>query len=142
MVRIPAPAWAPPYARGEVTFKEATPKHYAAISPAERDALLRRRAEILALADAEVEEHANSMSAPAGQDWFPEQARLTGEFYIGSESYHRLVGETWVQVCMHMRCIGRRLDTPGDYLGLDVWLRYDPDEDRLWIHRNTDSMVI
>ena len=37
---------------------------------------------------------------PAGEDWFPEQARLTGEFYVGKESYHRLPGESWIQVCV------------------------------------------
>jgi hypothetical protein len=125
-----------------VTF-EAESKYYDAILPAERDALLGRRADILALADAQVEEYANDGCAPPGEDWFPEQARLTGEFYVGSESYHRLPGRDWCQICLEARCLGRRgPGEPRDYLGLDVWLRYDPAEGRLWVHRNPDSSVI
>jgi hypothetical protein len=143
MVRIPVPDWAPPYACGRVTFKAAETKYYDAISPAEEAELRARHADVLALADALVEEYANRNCAPPGKDWFPEQARLTGEFYVGRESYHRLPGETWVQVCVEARCVGQREpDSPGDYLGLDVWLRYDPETSRLWNHRNTDSMVI
>ncbi|HJZ53522.1 MAG TPA: hypothetical protein VKE74_01105, partial [Gemmataceae bacterium] len=52
MVRVAAPPWAPKYARGQVTFAEAKAKHYDAILPAERAALIERRADILALVDA------------------------------------------------------------------------------------------
>ena len=142
MVRIPVPEWAPPYARGAVTFEIAAKKSYDAIIPAEHAALLARHADILALADQIVEEYANSMCAPSDEDWFPAQARLTGEFYVGSESYHRLPGELWVQVCVEARCLGRRTDKISDYLGLDVWLRYDPEGGQLSNHRNTDSKVI
>jgi hypothetical protein len=117
-------------------------KYGDAITPAEHGALVERHEDILALADALVEKYANDGCAPPGEDWFPEQARLTGEFYVGGESYHRLPGERWIQVCVKARCIGREPDGPGDYLGLHVWLRYDPDSGQLSNHRNTDSMVI
>jgi hypothetical protein len=142
MVRVPVPEWAPPYARGQVTFKEAEAKYYDPITLNERNVLLGRRADILTLADEQVEEYANDMCAPPGEDWFPEQDKLTGEFYIGSESYHRLPGKDWIQVCLRVRCLRHSEDGPEDYLGLDVWLRYDPGEDRLWVHRNPDSSVI
>jgi catechol 2,3-dioxygenase-like lactoylglutathione lyase family enzyme len=141
MVRIPAPPWAPQYARGRVEFHEAGEPH-ASVSAAEREALLRRRADILALVDREVEEYANAASAPSGQHWFPKRSRLTGEYYIGSESYHRLPGASWCQVCVRARCLGRGAGGPEDYLGLDVWLRYDPAEDQLLVHRNLDSSAI
>jgi len=142
MVRVPVPEWAPSYAQGAATFEMAADKYYDAITPAERAALVERHADILDLADQLIEEYANDGCAPPGDDWFPAQARLTGEFYVGSESYHRLPGERWVQVCIEARCLGRRTDKVGDYLGLDVWLRYDPEVDQLSNHRNTDSKVI
>jgi hypothetical protein len=97
---------------------------------------------ILALAEKLVEKYANDGCAPRGEDWFPEQAKLTGEFYVGSESYHRLPGRGWIQICVEARCIGREPGGVGDYLGLHVWLCYDPKTGRLSNHRNTDSMVI
>jgi hypothetical protein len=142
MVRVPVPEWAPPHARGAVRFEMVATKYGDAITPAERDELMKRHTDILAVADALVEEYANSGCAPPGEDWFPEQVKLTGEFYVGSESYHRLPGERWIQVCVEARCLGHEPDSPGDYLGLDVWLRYDPENGRLWNHRNTDSMAI
>jgi hypothetical protein len=142
MVRIPVPDWAPPHARGRVTFEPAEAKYHDAISPAEEAELRARHADVLALADALVEEYANGGCAPPGEDWFPRQDVLTGEFYVGGESYHRLPGANWIQVCVAARCLGREPGGPGDYLGLHVWLRYDPESGRLWNHRNTDSMVI
>ena len=141
MVRVATPEWAPSYARGAVKFDLVADKYYDAITSAERDALLGRHADILAKVDALVEEYANDGCAPPGEDWFPEQEKLTGEFYVGGESYHRLPGESWIQVCIEARCLGWRSGI-GDYLGLHVWLRYDPQSGRLRNHRNTDSMVI
>lgn len=142
MVRVPVPEWAPPYAHGAAQFEMAADKYYDAITPAERAALVERHADILSLADQLVEEYAKDACAPPGEDWFPAQAQLTGEFYVGSESYHRLPGERWVQICVEARCLGRRTGEVSDYLGLDVWLRYDPDGGQLTNHRNTDSKVI
>lgn len=142
MARVSVPEWAPPYARGVATFEMVAGKHYGTITPAERDALAARRVDVLAVVERLVEEYANSECASPGEEWFPEQARLTGEFYVGSESYHRLPGEPWVQICVEARCLGRRSDMVGDYLGLDVWLWYDPTSGQLSNHRNTDSKVI
>ena len=142
MVRVPVPAWAPAHARGAVKFAENADKYGDAVTSAERDALKRRRDDILALTDMKVEEYVNDGCAPPDEGWFPEQARMTGEFYIGSESYHKLVGAKWCQVCVRVRCLGRGSAGPEDYLGLDIWVRYDPAEDRLWAHRNPDSSVL
>lgn len=141
MVRVSVPTWAPTHAQGQVEFSEAG-EHYAAITPAERETLLRRHDHVLAFADAEVAAYVDGMSAPEGENWFPERVRLTGEFYVGRVSYHRLPGVDWCQVCVSARCIGRGPGGPEDYLGLDVWVRYDPGDDRLSVHRNVDSSVI
>jgi hypothetical protein len=142
MVRVPVPEWAPAFARGEVEFQMVADKYGDTITPAERETLLERRADILALVHAQVEQYANDMSAPPGEDWFPKQARFTGEYYIGEESYHKLVGASGCQIRVEARCLAHGKDRPRDYLGLDVWLRFDPDSGRIWVHRNTDSKVI
>jgi hypothetical protein len=142
MTRVPVPEWAPSYDRGEAKFEMDASKYSGAITPEERQALMQRHADILALTDKLVEKYANDGCAPPGEDWFPEQAKLTGEFYVGGESYHRLPGQSWIQICIRARCIGRRMGDVGDYLGLDVWLRYEPKSGQLSNHRNTDSMVI
>jgi hypothetical protein len=142
MVRIAVPTWAPPYARGATKFGTIADKYYDAITPTEQATLAKMHGDILTMVAALVEEYANDGCAPPGEEWFPQRLRLTGEFYIGGESYHRLPGEPWIQVCVEARCIGREPGGPRDYLGLHVWLRYDPQSNRLWNHRNTDSMVI
>jgi hypothetical protein len=142
MVRVPVPEWAPPYACGAVKFEMVSTKYNDAITPTERDALMKRHADILALTDTLVEEYVNEGRASPGEGGFPEHNRLTGEFYVGNESYHRLLGESWIQICIEARCLGRESGGSNDYLGLHVWLCYDPKNDRLWSHRNTDSMVI
>lgn len=139
MTRVPAPEWAPTYARGLIEFDMAASKHGDAITEVERTALISHHDSILQLVDKLVERYATDNSY---EDDFPQQSRLTGEFYIGSESYHRLCGMKWIQICVEARCIGTRHVRTDDYLGLHVWLRFDPKSGRLTNHRNTDSMVI
>lgn len=139
MTRIAIPEWAPTYARGVIEFDMTASKHGDAISEDERTSLVGKHDSILALVDKLVEQYATDNSY---EDDFPEQSRLTGEFYIGRESYHRLCGKSWIQICVEARCIGTRHIRAGDYLGLHVWLRFDPKSGRLTNHRNTDSMVI
>lgn len=145
MVRIPVPNWVPTYAQGEIEFEISASKYGDAITPAEREALVAKHAEILRLVDKLVEDYVNKWCCPPGNAcdaWFPEQAKLTGEFYIGCESYHRLRGAKWIQVRVEARCVGRTPIGLSDYLGLDTWLRYDLKSGRLTNHRNTDSKVI
>lgn len=64
----------------------------------ERLALEDLHDKILIMVDDLVEEYVNTdtLCAHPGEDWFPVQTRLTGEFYICSESYDRLPGESWI----------------------------------------------
>jgi len=119
-------------------------KYQDAMTKGERLALEDLHDKILIMVDDLVEEYVNTdtLCAPPGEDWFPVQTRLTGEFYICSESYDRLPGESWIQLCISAHCIGKNPHGIDDYLGLDVWLRYDPKDGRLTNHRNTDSMSI
>jgi hypothetical protein len=142
MNSVPAPKSAPSHARGDIDFQLVADKYHDAITSAEHKALVARHKDILAKVDSLVVAYAVDQSAPPGEDWFPAQDRFTGEYYIGSESYHRLPGESWIQVCVEARCLAHSPSGPSDYLGLHVWLRYDPKSGRLTNHRNTDSMVI
>ena len=135
MRRIPPPESAPAHARGEVRLK-------GGISAEEAQLFQRRRNEILALVAAEVQRYVNEQAAPPGDDSFPEQGRLTGEFYIGGETYTKHPDAGWYQIGIKARCLGHASVGTDDYLGLDIWVRYVPGEDRFEIYRNTDSSVI
>lgn len=142
MTRIPVPDWASAHARGLARWEMVSGKYADAITPAARDALTARHADLLDLVDELVEEYVNDDELCPPRDCFPERATLTGAFYVGRVSYHRLRGETWIQICVSVHCLGNSALGLDDYLGLDVWLRYDPASGRLWSHRNTDSKVI
>lgn len=135
MRRIPTPESAPAHARGAVRVREG-------VLPEEFQLFQQRRNEILALVDAEVERYVNETAALPGEDSFPDPSLLSGEFYIGGETYAKHVGPVWYQIGIKARCLGRSPLGMDDYLGLDVWIRYDPGEDRFWIYRNTDSSAL
>src|SRR5262245_42100865 len=62
-------------------------------------------------------------------DGFPNRSRMTGEYYIGDESYTGQTGPAWFQVSVRCCCLGRRIAESveaRDYLGLEVWLKCDP----------------
>jgi hypothetical protein len=120
MRRIPAPEWAPDYDRGQVQLDGVSQQEYEAIQ--------RRRQEILALLDAEVERYVSENTSP-GDDSFPKRDRMTGEFYIGHESYSKEGKPAWFRVSIFCRCLGgpkAGMDGKDDYLGLEVYLRCEP----------------
>jgi hypothetical protein len=134
MRRIPPPEPAPDYARGEIEFD--------GVSPKEANLFKQRRKEILALVDAEVERYATENTALPGENSFPDQGVLNGEFYIARESYKKRADPVWFQISIMVHCRGHCPWGVDDYLGLDIWIRYDPEEDRFTIYRNTDSSSI
>lgn len=120
MRRVPVPDWAPDYARGEVKLKGVSQQEY--------DSLQQRRQQILTLLDAEVERYVSDNVYP-GDDSFPDRDRLTGEFYLGNERYSKEGDPEWIRISMFCRCLEHPRpgdDQPGDYLGLEVYLRCDP----------------
>src|SRR5690349_18881688 len=96
VTRIPVPDWAPSYARGQTSFAAGfTEEHYNAVQP--------HHEAILALVDRTVAEYLDSYSF---DDGFPQRDRLTGEYYVGSESYaHSAEPYPGYVVNVRVRCL-------------------------------------
>lgn len=117
---------------------------------ADYEAIQKRRRQMLKAVHQEIENYLNTTGLyyeyeDEANESFPNRFQMTGEYYIGYESYTAHVGPVWFQVSIKCHCLGRR--TPkkrqaDDYLGLEVWLRCDPDKWTFTIFRNTDSSVI
>ncbi len=149
MTRIEPPPWA---TQPDLAIEGVSVSDYRAIQ--------RRRDRLLKAVHRTVEEYLNDprLYFSAGEDGFPNRDRLTGEYYIGGESYAiprvrikpnekpstaRPLG--WIQICVRCRCLesaGADGGHPSDYLGLDVWLRCDPGKGTFSVFRNTDSSSI
>ncbi len=87
-----------------------------------------------------------------GEKGFPYRPRMTGDYYIGSESYTAYDNPECFLILVRCRCLGfppvpkaatGEILRIGDYLGLTVWLRCYP---KKWaqfeICNNTDSESI
>jgi hypothetical protein len=78
-------------------------------------------------------------------DDFPNVQRLTGDYYLGDESYDIDPETGRSHVWVEARCLAHPLPQqshPDDYLGLTVWLAFNPERSSFSICRNTDSAVI
>lgn len=135
MTRIEAPAWA---TQPDLGIADVTVAEYAAIQ--------RHRDKLLRAVHREVEAYLNTEGLYGEGESFPDRLRLTGAYYIGSESYLGHRDPTWFQI--GVRCHGPEHPKPGmnredDYLGLEVWLQCVPGR---WasfeVFRNTDSSSI
>ena len=94
MRRIPAPNWAPDYARGQIKLDGVSRQEY--------ESLQERRQEILTMLDAAVERYVNENSSH-GDASFPKRDRMTGEFYIGHETYSKHSNLVWFQISVFCR---------------------------------------
>lgn len=135
MTRIEPPEWA---VQPAVSIAGVTVAEYAAIQ--------RQREKMLRVVHREVEEYLNTPGLYAEGESFPDRLRMTGAYYIGSESYVANRDPAWVQISVLCRCLER--PRPGvsgddDYLGLEVWLRWVPGRSASFeVFRNTDSSSI
>jgi len=128
MRRIPVPNWAPDHARGQFELDGVSHQEYGSLQ--------KRRPEILAALDAAVDRYVKENSEP-GDDSFPSRDRLTGEFYIGHETYSKQSSPASkknspasFQISLFCRCLEQPRpgsDEPDDYLGLEVYVRCEPD---------------
>lgn len=134
--RIETPVWSKPPTIERVNL---TAEDFQGLQLA-RDLLLRR-------VHNEVEQYLNNPALVFrdSPDDFPSLLRLSGEYYVSKELYERLNDESKVLVGIKTRFLEKPW-FPGqvncDYLGLTVWLAYDPDTSDFDIWRNTDSMVL
>jgi hypothetical protein len=116
------------------------------LTAAEFATIQRHRALLLKIVHREVENYLNDpLLCPEGGS-FPDRLRLTGEYYIGAESYTAHREPDWFQISVMCRCLEHpKAGVPreDDYLGLEVWLKCVPGRwARFEVFRNTDSSTI
>ena len=135
MRRIEPPSWA----RSRETRIEDLP-------PETHDAIQRERDALLEFVHREVQEYIDDPGLCFPDTSFPNRTRLTGEYYIGGESYFVDPDACRVRISVKCRCLGG--PKPGvprddDYLGLEVWLTCNLGRSpRFEVYRNTDSASI
>jgi hypothetical protein len=135
MTRIDPPEWA---TQPDLSIAGVTVAEYAAIQ--------RHREKLLRGVQREVEAYLNTPGLYSEGESFPDRLRMTGRYYIGSESYVAHRDPPWLQISVVCRCLERPksgVDREDDYLGLEVWLKCVPGR---WasfeVIRNTDSSSI
>ena len=136
MTRIGVPSWSK---RPDVLFRNVRLSEYRAIR--------RNRARMLDVVHQEVEAYLNTpgLYAEHEDDGFPNRSQMSGEYYVGDESYAGHVGPVWFQIGIMCHCLeraSRLVQVDRDYLGLEVWLRCEPSDWSFSIFRNTDSSSI
>jgi hypothetical protein len=105
-------------------------------------------AEISKVIHSEVEAYLNDprLVFDGNQEGFPHRRRLTGAYYIGSESYIAHRDPKWFQIsvmCRFLEPPKPGVDREDDYLGLEVWLKCVPGRwSSFEVYRNTDSSSI
>jgi len=135
LARIQPPDWAPqPYL--EIN----------GVSDVEYATMQLHRDELLGVVHRELEEYLNTPGLYSEGDSFPDRLRMTGMYYIGSESYIAHRDSSWFQIGIMCRCLEGPKDgllRDDDYLGLEVWLKCVPGRwSSFEVFRNTDSSSI
>jgi hypothetical protein len=118
------------------------------VTVAQFAAIQRQRERMLKVVHREVEAYLSDVRLvfDGDQEGFPHRGRLTGRYYVSSESYIAHHNPTWIQISIMCRCL--EAPKPGvgredDYLGLEVWLKCVPDRRASFeVFRNTDSSSI
>jgi hypothetical protein len=135
MARIEPPEWA---RQPDLNTTAVTVAEYAAIQ--------RHRDKLLQVVHREVEEYLNTPDLYAEDEGFPDRLRMTGTYYVGSESYIAHRDSAWFQIGAMCRCLEypkAGMDRQDDYLGLQVWLKCAPGRwESFEVFRNTDSSSI
>ena len=135
-VRIEPPLWA---TQPDLTVARVTVEEFAAIQ--------RHRDKMLNVVHREVEEYLNDPELVFAQNegGFPHRRKLTGTYYIASESYIGHADPPWFQIsvmCHFLEPPKAGIKRDDDYLGLEVWLKCVPGGDSFDVFRNPDSSSI
>jgi hypothetical protein len=118
LTRIELPEWA---TQPDLSITAVTVAEYVAIQ--------RHRDKLLRAVHREVEAYLNTPGLYGEGESFPDRLRMTGAYYIGSESYTAHRDPAWFQISVTCRCLERAkpgVDRDDDYLGLEVWLKCVP----------------
>lgn len=137
MAQVEPPAWA---TQPDLSITGVKVEEYGAIQ--------RHREDLLRVVHREIEAYVNDphLCFDGDDQGFPHRRRLTGAYYIGSESYiaHRDPG--WIQISIKCHCLAppkKGVNRDDDYLGLEVWLKCVPGQwSSFEVFRNTDSSSI
>jgi len=117
-----------------------------ALTVAEYTAIQQHRDELLRAVHSELQEYLNTPGLYGEGEGFPDRLRMTGAYYIGSESYTAHRDPTWFQISVMCHCLEHPktgLNRDDDYLGLEVWLKCMPSRwSSFEVFRNTDSSSI
>ena len=125
--RIPTPEWA------------RTPNIWLNLKLADYHAIQAHREWMLEVVHRMVEDHLNGggyvtepgVETAQGLEPFRSATRLSGEYYIGDESYTMEVGPVRFSISIMARCLSRSPQGDSaerDYLGLEAWLECLPGE--------------
>jgi hypothetical protein len=121
MTRVAAPQWAsePRTTRDNV-------------ADAAFQAIQNHREELLGVIHKAVEKYFNARGRFGVGD-FPERAVMTGEYYLGRESYIGNPPTTAVRICIDCCCLRHPWlpdsEEKDDYVGLNVWVRWNPEKE-------------
>jgi hypothetical protein len=125
--RVPVPGWA------------RTPDVWLNMKLSDYQAIQSHRERMLEVIHRMVDDHLNrtgyvaearDVTAP-GLEAFPSAGGLSGEYYIGDESYEMEVGPVRFAISIMARCLSgavQRDEANRDYLGLEAWLECSPDD--------------
>lgn len=115
-------------------------------SAAEYVAIQNQRDQLLRVVQFEIENYLNTPGLYGEGVSFPDRSRMTGTYYIRSESYTAHNEPRWIHIRIMCHCLEypkAGMPREDDYLGLEVWLKCLPGQ---WgsfeVFRNTDSSSI
>lgn len=136
MTRIDPPHWAPDYARHVTDYLgddgEASQRAF--------EPLL---AQIHASLDAQINAFVNDPRQCFGdEEQFPSRSQLSGEYYIGSQTFEGYRDDGDYQLWIQIRCLEQGQHEQADYLGLEVICSFTPATGELLIEEGFNTSVI
>ncbi|UCJ15370.1 hypothetical protein K5Q02_16095 [Pseudomonas sp. MM211] len=136
MIRIDPPHGAPDYARQVIDYLgddgEASQRAF--------EPLL---AQIHASLDAQLNTFVNDpRQCFSDEEQFPCRNRLSGHYYIGSQTFEGYSGDGDYQLWIQIRCLEQTTHAETDYLGLEVICSFTPATSELLIEESFNTSVI
>lgn len=136
MTRIDPPHWAPDYARNVIDYLgDDGEASQCAFEP-----LL---TQIHASLDERINAFVNDPRQCFGDDeQFPSRSQLSGDYYIGSQTFEGYRDDGDYQLWIQIRCLGLGGHEQADYLGLEVICSFTPATGELMIEEGFNTSVI
>jgi hypothetical protein len=122
-------------------------KEYDSVAAEEINQLDGHSEALYAVVARELERYVNDDTLCSIDGMFPERKRLTGNYYMVSEYYSRdAAADTYkiaIQAALTEAFVGGVVTSPVemDYLGLEVWLGFDPVSGMVEVHGVDSSSI-